>query len=110
MLFGQIQTETSNFIDFLLNMKEKIYMKWQPVRNKNYSSRDTYCYGDCPRFIESATLSIHLSGKQGSKSDLQPTFTPYITECSLLKEKNDKNTACMLSCPIFETYKKSYDY
>lgn len=84
-------------------------MKRQPVRNENYSSRDTYCRGECPRFTESATLSIHLSGKQGSKYDFQPTFTPHIKECSLLKEKNDKNTACMLSCPVFEAYKKSHD-
>ena len=66
-------------------------MKWQPVRNKDYSSRDTYCQGECPRFIESATLSIHLSGKQICKSDLQLTFTPHIKECSLLKKKNDKD-------------------
>ena len=85
-------------------------MKWKPVRNKDYSFRDTYCRGQCPRFAEGATLSIHLSGKQGSKSDLQPTFIPHIKECSLLKEKNDKNTVCMLSCPSFEAYKKSHDY
>lgn len=85
-------------------------MKCQPVRNKDYSSRDTYCRGDCPRFNENATLSIHLSGKQASMSDLQLTFTPHIKECSLLKEKNDTNTACMLSCPIFEAYKSSHDY
>lgn len=85
-------------------------MKWQPVRNKDYSSRDTYCRGDCPRFNENATLSIHLSGKKASKSDLQLTFTPHIKECSLLKKKNDTNTACMLSCPIFEAYKTSHDY
>ena len=85
-------------------------MKWQPVRNKDYSSRDDYCRGKCPRFVEDATLSIYLSGKQGSKSDLQLTFTPHIKECSLLKEKNDKNTVCMLSCPIFEAYKNSHSY
>ena len=85
-------------------------MKWQPVRNKDYSSRDTYWKGDCARFNENATLSIHLRGKQESKYDLQLTFTPYIKECSLLKEKNDTNTACMLSCPIFEAYKSSHDY
>ena len=66
-------------------------MKWQPVRNKDYSFRDDYCRGKCPRFIEDAILSIHLSGKQGSKTDLQLTFTPYIKECNLLKEKSDKN-------------------
>ena len=85
-------------------------MKGQPVRNKDYSSRDTYCRGNCPRFNENATLSIHLSGKQASKFDLQVTFIPCIKECSLLKEKNDTNTACMLSCPIFEAYKSSHDY
>lgn len=85
-------------------------MKRQLVRNKDYSSRDTYWRGECPRFIENATLSIHLSGKQGSKYDLQPTFTPHIKECSLLKEKNDKDTTCMLSCPIFKVYKNSHDY
>jgi len=84
--------------------------KWQPIRNKDYSSRDTYCRGECPIFFESATLSIQLSGKQESTSDLQPTFTPYVKECSLLKEKNDKNTVCILSCPIFETYKNSHAY
>lgn len=76
-------------------------MKWQPIRNKDYSSRDTYWQGECPKFMESATLSIHLSGKQESTYDLQPNFTPHIKECSLLKEKSDKDTTCMLSCPIF---------
>ena len=85
-------------------------MKWHAVRNIDYSSRDTYHQGECPIFIEKATLSIHLNGRQGSKSDLKPTFTPYITECSLLKEKKDKKTACMLSCPLFEAYKNSHDY
>lgn len=85
-------------------------MKWQPVRNENYYSRDTYYSGECLRFGESATLSIHLSGKQICKSDLQPTFTPHIKECSLLKEKNEKNTVCMFSCSVFEEYKNSHDY
>lgn len=85
-------------------------MKWQPVRNKDFNSLDTYCQGECPKFIESATLFIHLSGKHESKYDLQLTFTPYIKECSLLKEKNDKDTTCMLSCPIFEAYKNSHNY
>ncbi len=85
-------------------------MKWQPVRNKDYCSRNDYCREKCPRFDEDVTLSIYLCGKQGSKSDLQPTFTPYIKECSLLKRKNDKNTVCMLSCPIFEAYKNSHSY
>ena len=85
-------------------------MKRHPIRNKDYSSHDTSQQGECPRFMENAKLFIHLSGKQMSKSDLQPTFTPYIKECSLLKEKNEKNTACMLSCTIFEEYKNSHDY
>ena len=85
-------------------------MKWQPVRDKDYSSRDTYYIGECPRFAESATIFIHLNGKQVCKSDLQPSFIPNIKECSLLKEKNDKNTVCMFSCPIFEAYKNSHDY
>ena len=85
-------------------------MKWQPVRNKDYSSRDIDWKGECPRFNESATLFIHLSGRQGSTSDLHLTFILYIKEWSLLSEKNDKNMACMLSCPIFEAYKNSHDY
>lgn len=85
-------------------------MNWQPVRNKYYSSHDAYFRGKCPRFDESATLSVHLSGKQEYRFDLHPTFTPHIKECSLLKEKNDKNTVCMLSCPIFEAYMNSHDY
>lgn len=85
-------------------------MKWQPVKNKDCSSSDTYYRGECTKFNENATLFIHLSGKQCSKSDLQLTFTPHIKECSLLKEKSDKNTVCMLSCPVFEAYKNSHDY
>ena len=84
--------------------------KWNPIRNENYSSRDTYWRGRCPKFIEDATLFIYLSGKQVCKSDLQLTFTPHFKECSLLKERNDKDTSCMLSCPIFEAYKNSHDY
>lgn len=85
-------------------------MKWQPIRNKDYDSRDTYYQGKCPRTMESAMLLIHLSGKIESKYDLQPTFTPYIRECSILKEKNDKNADCMISCPVFEAYKNSHSY
>ena len=85
-------------------------MKWQPVRNKSYSSRDDYYRGKCSRFKEITTLSIQLNGKQGSKFDLQLTYTPHIKECSLLKEKNDKNTACMLSCPVFKAYQNSHGY
>lgn len=81
------------------------------VRNKDYSSWDTYHRRKCPRFDESATLYIHLGGSQISKYDLQPSFTPHLKECSLLKEKNEKDTACMLWCPCFEDYKKnSHDY
>lgn len=85
-------------------------MKWQAVRNKNYSSYNDYCRGKCPRFIEDATFSIHLSGKLGSKSDLQLTFTPHIKECSLLKEKNEKNVVCMLSYSIIDAYKNCHSY
>lgn len=85
-------------------------MKRQPIRNIDYSSRDTYCQGECPKFMENATLSIHHSGKQESKYDLQPSFTPHIKECSLLKENGDKDTTCMMSCPIFEAYKNSHSY
>ena len=85
-------------------------MKLQIVRNKNYSSHDTSCRGECSRFKEIAILSIHLNGKQESQSDLQPTFTPYIKECNLLKKRNEKDTSCMLSCPVFEEYKKGHNY
>ena len=85
-------------------------MKWQPTRNKDYTYRDDFCRGKCPRFVDDATLSIRLSGKLDSKSDLNLTFTPHIKECSLLKAKNDKSIVCMLSCPIFEAYKNSNSY
>lgn len=85
-------------------------MKLQLVRNKDYYSRDTHCRGECPKFMESATLSIHLSGNKENKFDLQPTFSPRVKECSLLKEKSDRNTSCMLSCPLFEAYRNSHDY
>lgn len=85
-------------------------MKWQPIRNKDYSSKDTYCRGKCPRFNESATLFVHHSGTIECRFDLHPIFRSHIKECSLLKEKNDKNTACMLSCPVFVEYKNSHDY
>lgn len=84
-------------------------MKWKPVRNESYNTRDTYHRGECPKYNETATVFIHLSGKQESRYDLQPTFTPYIKECSLLKEKGAKNTACV-SCPVFEAYKNSHSY
>jgi hypothetical protein len=85
-------------------------MKRQPVRNKHYRSIDTDYSGICPRFSQRATIYIHLGGKQESKYDLQPTLTPHIKECNLLKERNDKNTVCMLSCPVFEAYKNSHSY
>ena len=85
-------------------------MKWQPIRNENYSSRDTYYSGKCSNFNENATLSIELSGNKICKFDLQPSFTSHIKECSLLKQKNKKNAVCMLTCNVFEEYKKSYDY
>ena len=81
------------------------------VRNKDYYSRDTSHRGECLRFREIATLSIHLSGKQVSKADLQLSFSPCLRECSLLREKNENDTSCMIWCPCFEDYKKnSHDY
>ena len=85
-------------------------MKWKIDRNINYSSHDTSYRGECSRLKEIATLSIHLNGKQESKSDLQPTFTSYIKECSLLKKRNEKDTSCILSCPVFEEYKNGHNY
>lgn len=85
-------------------------MAWQPIRNKDYYSRDTYHRGECPRVKETATLSIHLSGKQVSKYDLQPSFSPFIKECSLLNEKHEKDTSCTFGCRCFEEYKQSHDY
>ncbi len=85
-------------------------MSWQSVRNKNYDSHDTYYKGECPKFKETARLFIRLSGKTVSKHDLQPTFTPRFIECSLLNEKQEKHTTCMLQCPCFEDYKNSHDY
>ena len=85
-------------------------MKWQIVRNNNFSSRDIEYPGECSNFNERAILSIQLSGKQMCKSDLKLTFTPCIKECSLLKEKHEKNTACMISCSVLEEYKNSHDY
>ncbi len=85
-------------------------MSWSPTRNKDYYSRDTYYKGECPRFRETATLSIHLSGKIVGKNDKQPTFSPYLQACSLLKEKREKDTSCKLGCSCFEDYKNSHDY
>ncbi len=85
-------------------------MSWQIARNKNYDSHDNYYKSDCPKFKETARLSIHLSGKTVSKHDLQPTFTPRLMECSLLNGKNEKDTTCMLECPCFKDYKNSHDY
>ena len=85
-------------------------MAYKTVRNQNYDSYTTIWSGNCQRFEEEATLTIYLSGKQERKYDLQPTFTPRLKECSLLKAKDTKNTACTLSCPIFEAYKNSHSY
>ena len=76
------------------------------VRSQNNNSYDTVWRGECQKFRKEATLAICLSGSRQSKYDLQLTFMPYMKECSLLKEKNDKNTECMCSCPVFEAYKK----
>lgn len=85
-------------------------MAWRVVRNEDYSSRDTTYRGDCPKFEESVTLSIHLSGKHISHHDVQPTFSPCLQGCSLLQGRNIDDTTCMLCCPLFEDYKKSHDY
>lgn len=84
--------------------------KRQFERNIDYTSFDTYCQGVCPKFNENAKLSIRLNGRYESKYDLDLTYTPHIKECSLLKEKNDKNTVCMLSCPVFKAYKNGHNY
>ena len=80
------------------------------VRNQNYNSFDTSWCGHCLKYREEATVIIHLSGRQESTHDLQPSFTPHFKECSLLKKKGDKNNACTLSCPVFEAYKNSHSY
>lgn len=85
-------------------------MKWDIVRNKDYYSQDTTWKGDCPRFTEIATLSIHISRKQYSKHDVQPAPSCRLDGCCLLKEKNEKDTTCLLSCPVFEEYKNSHSY
>ena len=58
------------------------------VRNKDYNSINDFHRGECHRFRETATLSIHLSGKQVSKDDLQPVYSANLKECSLLNEKH----------------------
>ena len=85
-------------------------MAWNIVRNKDYYSQDTTWKGYCTRFIETATLSIHISKKQYSKKDVQLTPSCRLDGCNLLKEKNEKDTTCMLSCPVFEAYKNSHSY
>lgn len=85
-------------------------MAWNIVRNKDYYSQDTTWKGDCPRFTETATLSIHISKKQYSKKDVQLTPSCRLDGCNLLKEKNEKDTTCMPSCPVFEAYKNSHSY
>ena len=84
-------------------------MVYRIVRNKNYDSHDTTWRGDCTRFFESATLSIHISRKQISKFDIQPTPSCHLVACSLINEKNERDTSCMLDCPIFKAYKASHD-
>lgn len=85
-------------------------MAWNIVRNKDYYSQVTTWRGDCPRFAETATLSIHISKKQYSKYDVQPTPSCCLDGCNLLKEKSEKGTTCMFSCPVFEAYKNSHSY
>ena len=85
-------------------------MAGQIVRNKDYNSRDTYHRGKCLKFNKTATIFIRLNGKQGCKTDLQPTFSCRLDGCSLLKEKNEKDTTCMLGCSLFKDYERSHDY
>ena len=85
-------------------------MAWNVVRNKDYYSQDTTWKGDCPRFAETATLSIHIRRKQYSKHDVELTPSCRLDGCCLLKEKNEKDTTCLLSCPVFEEYKNSHSY
>jgi len=85
-------------------------MAWNIVRNKDYYSQNTTWRDNCPRFTETATLSIHISKKQYSKNDVQLTPFCRLDGCSLLKEKCEKDTTCMFSCPVFETYKNSHSY
>lgn len=85
-------------------------MKYRIVRNKDYDTHDTTWSGNCTRFSKSATLFIRVSRKQMGKSDIQPTPSCRLLACSLINEKNDKDTSCMLECPIFNAYKDSHDY
>lgn len=85
-------------------------MAWKIVRNKNYCSHDTTWSGDCPRFTETATLSIYISKKECSTYDVQPTPSCRLSGCNLLKEKSERDTICMFSCPVFEAFKNSHSY
>ncbi len=84
-------------------------MKWNIIRNKDYYSRDTYHKCKCPKYGETATISIELCGTKQSKNDCGLTPSPHIKECSLLKKCGEKNITC-IECPCFEEYKNSHSY
>ena len=85
-------------------------MKQRIIRNSSYTFRDTTHSGRCPRFNEKATLSIHLNGKQIAKTDLHATFSCRLMECSLLKEKSEKDTTCVLECSLLKEYKNGHNF
>lgn len=85
-------------------------MAWKIVRNKDYYSHDITWRGDCPRFTETAILSIHISKEQYSKYDVQPTASYRLAGCNLLNKKCERDITCMFSCPVFEAFKNSHSY
>ena len=85
-------------------------MRWKPARNGSNNSRETYHQGKCAKYNEISKLSICVSGRQFAKTDLQPTCSCRLVECSLLKERNEKDTTCMLWCPLMKEYENSHDY
>ena len=84
--------------------------KWKEVRNATYTSREVPFWGDCPRYEKSATLMMHLGGKQIGKTDLQPTFSVVNFNCSLLEGNNQKSASCKLDCPLKQKYLESHDF
>lgn len=85
-------------------------MSWIPVRNESYNSRETYHRGKCTKYNEVSKLTICVSGRQLTKTDLQLTYSCRLVECSLLKAKNEQDTTCMLWCPLMKEYENSHDY
>lgn len=85
-------------------------MVWNSVRNKNYNFREDLHTGKCSKFNKSATIYIKLTGKQICKNDLQPTFSCYLHNCSLLNEKGENNNTCKLSCSLLDEYKNNHNF